>query len=137
MKPAMVTRFTGASAPPTNLAEAGRNLSGGQKQRIALARAIVRNPRVLVLDEATSALDSETEARMFARLDPWLRQRTVLLMAHRLATVYQTDRIVVLEHGRVAGDGPPDAVLKSCEAFRKLFEEHFEPGAMKTAAFRN
>ena len=121
----------------TNLTEAGRNLSGGQKQRIALARAIVRNPRVLVLDEATSALDSETEARVFARLDPWLRQRTVLLMAHRLATVYQTDRIVVLEHGRVAGDGPPEAVLQSCEAFRKLFEEQFEPGAMKTAVFRN
>lgn len=107
----------------TPVAEAGHDLSGGQKQRLALARAIVRDPAVLVLDEATSALDSETEGRIFARLEPWLRRRTTLVMAHRLSTVARFARVIVLEHGRVAGDGPVTSLFTHCAAFAKLFAE--------------
>jgi len=109
------------------LEEAGHDLSGGQKQRIALARAIVRNPAVLVLDEATSALDSDTEGQMFAQLDDWLRQRTVLVMAHRLSTVSRFGRVVVLHAGRVIGDGSIDELLRTCPTFVQLFAEQLAP----------
>src|SRR4029079_6846382 len=85
----------------SELAEAGRSLSGGERQRIALARALLRDPAVLVLDEATSALDSDTEEAILARLRPWLARRTVLVMAHRLATIQQVPRVLVLEQGRL------------------------------------
>ena len=110
----------------SDMAEAGRTLSVGQKQRIALARAIVRDPAVLVLDEATSALDSDTEAQIFARLDPWLRRRTTLVIAHRLSTISRFERVVVLEAGRVVADGPLAVVLDQCPAFRRLFGEQLE-----------
>ena len=109
------------------LQEAGGNLSGGQKQRIALARAIVRDPTVLVLDEATSALDSDSEGQIFAELDQWLRQRTVLVMAHRLATISRFERVVVLQSGRVVGDGNVMKLLEGCPAFAELFAEQVSP----------
>lgn len=105
------------------LVEGGRNLSGGQKQRIALARAIVRDPSVLVLDEATSAVDSDTERRIFAGLDRWLGQRTVVIMAHRLSTVSRCGRVVVLSEGRIAGDGSVTDLLRTCPEFSILFGE--------------
>ncbi len=105
------------------VSERGHDLSGGQKQRIALARAIVRDPAVLVLDEATSALDSDTEASIFASLQDWLVRRTVLVMAHRLSTISRFDRIVVLADGRVVGDGTLSALLRSCPIFTQLFAE--------------
>jgi ABC-type multidrug transport system fused ATPase/permease subunit len=106
-----------------SLQEAGGDLSGGQKQRIALARAIVRDPSLLVLDEATSALDSDAEAQIFTGLADWLRRRTVLVMAHRLATVARFERIVVLQAGHVVGDGSVAHLLQSCPAFGELFAE--------------
>jgi len=109
------------------LAEGGRNLSGGQKQRIALARAIVRDPSVLVLDEATSALDGETEQAIFERMRGWLAQRTVLIMSHRLATVTRLSRIVVLQDGCVAGDGSVMELLERCPVFASLFGEQLAP----------
>jgi subfamily B ATP-binding cassette protein MsbA len=109
------------------LEEGGRDLSGGQKQRIALARAIVRDPAVLVLDEATSALDSDTEAHIFAQLEPWLRRRTAIVMAHRLATISRFGRVVVLQGGRVVGDGSVAALLQRCPAFSQLFAEQLTP----------
>ena len=111
----------------TYLTESGRNLSGGQQQRIALARAIVRDPAVLVLDEATSAIDSETENAIFSRMKPWLARRTVLLMTHRLATVIRFPRVVVVEDGRVVGDGPAAQLLEGCPAFARLFSEQVAP----------
>jgi ATP-binding cassette, subfamily B, bacterial MsbA len=107
--------------------ERGRDLSGGQKQRIALARAIVRNPAVLVLDEATSALDSDTEAQIFAQLEQWLLQRTVIVMAHRLATISRFGRVVVLQRGGVVGDGSVAQLLHGCPEFRQLFAEQLSP----------
>lgn len=111
----------------TVLTEGGRNLSGGQKQRIALARAIVADPRVVVLDEATSALDGDTEAQIFQRLSGWLSERTVIVMAHRLSTVGRLSRVVVLERGRIVGDGTPGQLLETCPAFAALFGEQVGP----------
>jgi ABC-type multidrug transport system fused ATPase/permease subunit len=115
----------------TPMQEAGRELSGGEKQRIALARAIVRDPAVLLLDEATSALDGEAEELIFGELRSWLSRRTVLVMAHRLSTVARFSRVVVLERGRVAGDGPADELLASCPPFAQLFAAQLEPVAVR------
>lgn len=109
------------------LQEGGRNLSGGQKQRLALARAIVRDPRILILDEATSALDSDSERQILERIEEWLVRRTVLVMTHRLATVARMPRIIVLAQGRIVGDGPLSELLADCLPFRQLFGEQLEP----------
>jgi len=116
------------------LREAGQDLSGGQKQRIALARAVVRDPAVLVLDEATSALDSDSERQIFVQLQDWLRRRTVLVMAHRLATISRFERVIVLEGGRVVGDGSVSRLLSGCPAFERLFAEQIVPLGAATAA---
>jgi subfamily B ATP-binding cassette protein MsbA len=115
----------------TLLDEAGRNLSVGQKQRIALARAIVRDPAVLVLDEATSALDSDTERQIFAELEPWLEQRTTLVIAHRLSTISRFARVVVLDRGRVVGDGSVVALLAHCPAFTRLFSDQLDAAGLR------
>jgi subfamily B ATP-binding cassette protein MsbA len=113
----------------TPMAEAGRSLSVGQKQRLALARAIVRDPAVLVLDEATSALDSETERQIFTQLDAWLRRRTTLVIAHRLSTISRFDRVLVLDRGRLVGDGPVADLLAHCPVFVQLFADQLSPTA--------
>lgn len=105
----------------TPLLEAGRDLSGGERQRIALARAVLRDPAVLVLDEATSALDGEAESALLSRLCPWLSRRTVLVMAHRFSTVAPLPRVVVLEQGRVESDGSVRDLLPASPAFARLF----------------
>ena len=112
----------------TLLQESGHQLSGGEKQRIALARAILRDPRVLVLDEALSAVDSETECAIVEALEPWFEHRTVIAIAHRLSTVRRFPRIVVLDSGRVVGDGPMDALLQECPPFVALFLDQLAVG---------
>ena len=95
----------------TMIGERGTKLSGGQKQRIALARAIIANPRVLILDEATSNLDAESEAAVQAALARLMHDRTTLIVAHRLSTVRDADRIVVIEGARIVEQGRHDELM--------------------------
>jgi subfamily B ATP-binding cassette protein MsbA len=97
----------------TEVGERGNRLSGGQRQRIALARAILRNAPVLLLDEATSALDASTEAVVQKALESFGANRTVMVIAHRLATVKRVDRIIVLDAGRVVESGTHEVLLKA------------------------
>jgi ATP-binding cassette subfamily B protein len=94
-----------------HLGERGVKLSGGQRQRIALARAILKDAPILVLDEATSALDSEVEAAIQVALDRVMQGKTVLAIAHRLSTLSEMDRIIVLDQGRIAEEGTHEELL--------------------------
>jgi len=102
------------------LGEAGIRLSGGQRQRLAIARAILRDAPILLLDEATSALDAESERKVQLALDGLMRNRTTLIIAHRLATVKNVDTIVVMEAGRVVARGSHQQLLESSPLYAKL-----------------
>ena len=109
----------------TLLQERGTNVSGGQLQRIAIARAVLGNPAVMLLDEATSALDAEAEAAVQLGLKQAMLGRTVIVIAHRLATVQEADLIVVLEHGRISQQGSHDDLMSQGGRYRELCERQF------------
>ncbi|MFM9890762.1 MAG: ABC transporter transmembrane domain-containing protein [Rickettsiales bacterium] len=110
----------------TYLGEKGVRLSGGQRQRVAIARAIVRDPSVLLLDEATSALDSESETVIQKALEAIMRERTTLVIAHRLATVVNADRIIVLNGGKIEETGTHAQLLASSPLYKRLAELQFK-----------
>lgn len=105
----------------TKLGFAGQNLSGGQKQRIAIARAFVRNAPILLLDEATSALDPRTESEIQEALEQLTKNRTTIIIAHRLSTVMNADKMIMMDSGEVRAVGKHDELLKSSPAYRDLF----------------
>jgi subfamily B ATP-binding cassette protein MsbA len=106
----------------TRVGERGFTLSSGQRTRLALARLILRSPAMVVLDEATASLDTETECRVWKQLEGWLTERTTLIVAHRLLTVVNCPRIVVLEDGRKVGDGTAAQLQSACPTFGRIFQ---------------
>jgi ATP-binding cassette subfamily B protein len=109
----------GLAAPVT---QGGTNLSGGQRQRLAIARALVRRPRIYLFDDSFSALDLATDARLRAELRPWTRDATVVIVAQRVSTIADADQIVVLDDGRVAGLGTHEELLASCPPYQEIVE---------------
>ena len=106
----------------TNIGERGSKLSGGQKQRLSIARAVLKNPPILILDEATSALDSESEKLVQQAIDNLMRNRTSIVIAHRLSTIQNADEIVVLQRGKILQRGKHDELLATDGLYRKLTE---------------
>jgi len=106
----------------TNIGDRGCKLSGGQRQRISIARAILKNPPILILDEATSALDSESEQLVQQALDRLMRDRTTLVIAHRLSTIRNADMICVMHEGRIVERGTHDELLSLGGYYRKLVD---------------
>ena len=109
----------------TFLGERGTRLSGGQRQRVAIARAILKDPPILLLDEATSSLDAESERLVQVALEGLMKDRTTLVIAHRLATVKKVDRIVVMDGGRIAAIGNHDQLMQSSALYAKLAKLQF------------
>jgi len=114
----------------TVLGEKGTRLSGGQRQRIAIARALLRNPPLLILDEATSALDTESERLVQQAIDEVMEGRAVLVIAHRLSTVHRADQIVVLDRGRIVERGTHDELLRLGGLYRRLHDLQFSADAL-------
>jgi subfamily B ATP-binding cassette protein MsbA len=109
----------------TIVGERGVKLSGGQRQRIAIARALLKDPRILILDEATSSLDSHAESLVQEALARLMRGRTTVVIAHRLSTVRGADRVAVLEHGRLVQHGTHAQLMAEPGVYRALYERQF------------
>ena len=111
----------------TVLGEGGSGLSGGQKQRLCIARAILRDPAVLILDEATSQIDADSEAKINRALNSFRAGRTTFIIAHRLSTVIDCDMIVVMDAGKIVGRGTHAQLLERCGVYRTLTHTQLQP----------
>ena len=113
----------------TFIAEKGASLSGGQKQRVSIARALVRKPEILILDDSTSALDLATEARLRVALREKMKDTTVIMIAQRIASVKEADRIAVIEKGSIVACDTHEALLESCKTYREIYSSQMRSGA--------
>ncbi|MGD9092302.1 MAG: ATP-binding cassette domain-containing protein, partial [Anaerolineales bacterium] len=104
------------------IGEKGVTLSGGQKQRVAIARTILKNPRILILDDATSSVDTETEAEIRSALGKLMEGRTSFIIAHRIQSVMMADIVLVLEGGRIVQRGSHDELLRQAGIYRQIYD---------------
>jgi ATP-binding cassette, subfamily B, bacterial len=118
----------------TIVGERGYKLSGGEKQRLAIARVVLKNPRILILDEATSALDTHSERLIQAALEPLMKERTTVAIAHRLSTILAADIILVIDHGQIVERGTHEELLEQGGLYAKLYNEQFSKGLMDEIA---
>ncbi len=110
----------------TQIGERGIKLSGGQRQRIAIARAFLRDPKLLMLDEATASLDSESEAMVQKALATLMKNRTTLVIAHRLSTIVDADKIYFIDHGQVSGSGTHEELIESTPLYAQYVHNQFK-----------
>jgi subfamily B ATP-binding cassette protein MsbA len=110
----------------TVVGDSGSNLSGGQKQRVTIARAILRNAPILLLDEATSALDTETERIIQDAIHELSKGKTVIAIAHRLSTVLEADKIIVMQNGQIENHGTHQELLQKSELYQRLYQLQFQ-----------
>ena len=110
----------------TMLGENGVILSGGQKQRIAIARALIKKSSIILFDEATSALDNETQKEIQIAIDNLKGQHTILIVAHRLSTIIDADRIFVIDNGKVVNVGRHKQLLKESQVYKSLYEKELD-----------
>jgi ATP-binding cassette subfamily B protein len=128
---AQALEFVEASAEglETNVGERGRLLSGGERQRLSIARALLKDPPILILDEATSALDAATEVKIQTALDEVMKNRTTFVIAHRLSTIRNATRILVFDSGRIVESGTFDQLIAVGGKFAALAQAQFMAGA--------
>ena len=106
----------------TNIGDSGNKLSGGQKQRLSIARAVLKNPPLMIMDEATSALDTESERLVQDALEKMMRNRTSIVIAHRLSTIQNADTIVVLQKGKIVEKGSHKELLETSGVYKNLVD---------------
>ena len=109
----------------------GRNLSGGQKQRLTIARAVVKDPDILILDDSASALDFATDARLRAALRNMQGEKTIFIVSQRTSSIQFADQILVLDDGQTVGLGTHEELLKNCETYREIYESQFKKEDLK------
>ncbi len=110
----------------TELGQGGVNVSGGQKQRLCIARALLKKPKILILDDSTSAVDTATEAMIRESFSTTLKDTTKIIIAQRISSVIEADKILVLDEGEIVGQGSHDELMKSCEAYQEIYDSQME-----------
>ena len=111
----------------------GTNISGGQKQRLAIARAIARDPEIYIFDDSFSALDYKTDSNLRKELKKYTKEATSLIVAQRIGTIINSDKIIVLDDGKIAGIGTHKELLKTCEVYRQIALSQLSKGELEDA----